>query len=192
MSPLVFQSLNHYTGFIMSLNILLVDRHPHVQQTLRYFLHHYSPIIKNSTSQVNIHAEEKKPDIIFIDSDQVKEKTFQPLLEQKTSDSPPVVLLSYSESFLKENLNNPLYHAQLKKPIEPQKLHQIVESLVPKTKDLKLSNHLKFYDITEPPKETSLSPDEPPKPRPLIYSEKVFYQKKKTPALVFLIPFQRG
>ena len=181
MSPLVFQRLNYYNGFIMSLNILLVDRHPHIQKTLRYFLHHYSPVIQNAASDLGDTAQSKNLDIIFIDSDQVKEKALPPA--QKNADSPPVVLLSYSDSFLKQNRNNPLYHAQLKKPIEPQKLHQIVEDLVPKAKELKLTPHLKFYNTVQP--EAPLFSSPPTAPSSPLKQKGLASEKKTSPLDIF-------
>ena len=124
----------------MSLNILLIDDHPHIQKSIEYFLCHLSPVI---------HKTNEKPknlDIIFLDSSHIDENLNS---FQKKGQKTPVVLLSRDIDLLRKHAQNPKHNAQLKKPIDPQKLRQMVSELVPQVKELKITPYLEFHDIEE-------------------------------------------
>lgn len=171
---------------MQAMNVLLIDNSPHLQKTLQYFLYPYAPSIYSISSQEEL---PQKIDIVFLDSEQKNNAYISHL--QKKEDKPPIVLVSRDEKILKELSSQ--YPVSLKKPIQYDKLQDIIHYLIPETRGFKASSYLKFYeDVFEPDGEqpvalskeksekeeapATLSEKDPPKSIPLTPSE----DKEKT------------
>lgn len=130
----------------MNLEIILMDNAPHTQKTLYYFLRHYTPVIHPFHDKNNFPAPVKdvRPDVIFLDSEQIPHKHHLDKF-QKLKSSPPVILISKNEDFLKNPSHASDYQGALKKPINPKELQSLIQKCVPKTKDLKITSFLNFF-----------------------------------------------
>ena len=119
------------------MNVLLIDNSPILQKTLQYFLHPYAPSFYSANSQEDW---PQKIDIVFLDSIHKDNKHVSHLKDKEV----PIVLISRDEQTLKELADN--YSAVLKKPVQHTKLQDIIHHLIPETRSLKASPHLKFYE----------------------------------------------
>ena len=133
----------------MSLEILLMDKSPHIKKTLHYFLYHYAPVIHcfNEGGELTEEMKTRPPDIVFLDSGELGRQECLSSFQQK----PPVVLMYRDSAILKDNAGR--CQGQLKKPIDPKELEQIVSHLVPKIQNLKLGPYVQFpagEDLAEP------------------------------------------
>ena len=119
------------------MNVLLIDNSPLLQKTLKYFLYPYAPSFYSADSQEDW---PQKIDIVFLDSGHKDSEHVSHLKDKEV----PIVLISRDEQTLKDLADN--YSAVLKKPVQHTKLQDIIHHLIPETRSLKASPHLKFYE----------------------------------------------
>ena len=165
----------------MSLEIILMDSNQYIQKTLYYFLRHYAPVIHpfHSENKFPKKTQKTQPDIIFLDSEQIKNKHHLESF-QNPSQPVPIVLLSKDDEPLK---TQSYCQGKLKKPIDPKELQETVQKLVPKLKGLNIADFLKFYshsetspNIQKPLQEEKKSPE---KIRPANQNEQDSSKKEK-------------
>ncbi len=132
----------------MGIEVILYDPSPVVQKIFFHVLYHYGPAVHRIDQAPALidRLKYKRPDIIFVDD------TFQDNLKDQIESKAeefkdiPLILMSKAE-MSEEILEQFTARAFLKKPISAEKLRDIVNRFVPKTRKHLLAKNLEFPSI---------------------------------------------
>ena len=129
----------------MGIEIILYDSSPVTQKIFFHILYHYRPIVHriDQTSKLMEKVQHSIPDIIFIDAAFSNDIKNQINKKKEQLKNVPIILMA-KEDLNQEELESSVAQGFLKKPIEAGKLRELVNRLVPKTKNNVLMKHLKF------------------------------------------------
>ena len=140
----------------MAINVALIDKSEITKKMISHCLHYYAVQVHRFENLEDMQSRfhQEQPDIVFIDWDLKKDKT--PLASSvKNQASPPLVVLHRGDSA--EGLDQ--MKNRLKKPIDANRLREMVVHLVPKTNQLKIHKFLKY-----PARQPSFSKDDTDSP----------------------------
>jgi CheY-like chemotaxis protein len=134
----------------MALRVLLADESVTIRKVFQIALQDYAVDVSSVTIGVDVLqvAEKFKPDIIFVDVILPKKNGYDVTKELKShasfANTPVVLIWSGFMDLDREKYKASGANAHLEKPFDTQKLREIVQNLVPKTKSQVISNFLNF------------------------------------------------
>lgn len=133
----------------MALNVALIDKSEIIKKMISHCLHYYAAQVHRfeNVEEMQSRFHQEQPDVVFVDWDLKQGQ--QPLaFSMKNQTSPPLIVLHRGASA--EGLDQ-IEH-RLQKPIDANRLREMVVKLVPKTSQLKIHKFLKY-----PKKQSSFS-----------------------------------
>lgn len=134
----------------MALRVLLADESVTIRKVFQIALQDYAVDVSSVTIGVDVLqvAEKFNPDIIFVDVILPKKNGYDVTKELKShasfANTPVVLIWSGFMDLDREKYKASGANAHLEKPFDTQKLREIVQNLVPKTKSQVISNFLNF------------------------------------------------
>lgn len=141
----------------MALNVVLIDKSEITKKMISHCLHYYAVQVHRFDNLADMQSRfhQEQPDIVFIDWDLKQGQ--KPLASSvKSQKSPPLVVLHRGDSA--EGLDQ--MANRLKKPIDANRLREMVVHLVPKTNQLKIHKFLKYPAKTSSFSETNVASPE--------------------------------
>ena len=134
------------------MNVLIINSSSYTQKMLKYFLSHYSPNVQayEFDSAIPLDEVTPSPNLIFVNYEVNQKEKYESVLKQAASLAPVIMIHDDAESSLDESIRN--YCANfIKRPINPANLQEIVNQVIPHTKDLKVTPYLEFAKDSDDP-----------------------------------------
>ena len=125
----------------MALNVALIDKSEITKKMISHCLHYYAAQVHRfeNLEEMQSRFHQEQPDIVFVDWDLKQGQQPLAFSMKKHSASPLIVLHRGASS---EGLNQ-MEH-RLQKPIDANRLREMVVKLVPRTSQLKIHKFLKY------------------------------------------------
>ena len=135
----------------MALNVVLIDKSEITKKMISHCLHYYAAQVHRfeNLEEMQSRFHQEQPDVVFVDWDLKQGQQPLAFSMKKQSASPLIVLHRGAPS---ESLNQ-MEH-RLQKPIDANRLREMVVKLVPRTSQLKIHKFLKY-----PKKQPSFTED---------------------------------
>ena len=126
----------------MALNVALIDKSEITKKMISHCLHYYAAQVQRFENLEDMQSRfhRTKPDIVFIDWDLKKDE--KPLALSLGGEDPSTPFIVLHRDTPSEDLNK--MHNRIKKPIDANRLREMVVKLVPKTNELKIHKFLKY------------------------------------------------